>query len=148
MNVRFRTSARTPAALVLALALTGCASETEPVEEHEEETLARTEFTERIENFFEYRPLYAGAPSDFLIHLTDLGDGTPVAQAAVELLVLRSGTGEQVASMTAQVGRVTGIYVAAVSVPSPGAYDIEFRVRNDRLDDRMLVTGFEVEEGR
>lgn len=147
MNVRFPRPAR-PAAFVLALALTGCASETGPVEEHEEETLARTEFTERLENFFEYTPLHADAPSDFLIHLTDLSDGTPVAEAEVELQVLRPGTGEAVASTTAQVGRVTGIYVAAVSVPSPGIYDIEFRVRNDRIDDRMLLTGFQVEAAR
>ena len=56
-------------------------------EAEEEEALARTEFTERIENFFEYGPLKAGKPSQFLIHLTDLSDGAPVEQAEVTLTV-------------------------------------------------------------
>jgi hypothetical protein len=148
MTFCFQSSGRTPAALLLVLVLTGCTGETEPVEDGEEETLARTEFTQRIENFFEYTPLRSGDPSAFLIHLTDLADGTPVAQAEVELSVYRLGTDDQVASTTAQIGRVTGIYVAEVLVPVPGVYDIEFRVRNERLDERMLLTGFEVEDGQ
>ena len=134
-----------PAAFIL-LALVGCSpEESNAVEGSEEETLSRTEFTDRIENFLEYTPLRSGKPSTFLIHLTDLSDGMPVAQAQVELSVRRPGTGNKVVSTMAQVGRVTGIYVAEVAVPSSGIYEVEFRVRNDRLDERMLLEGFEVE---
>ena len=40
--------------------------------EEEPEAIARTEFTDRIENYFEYEPLRAGHPSQVRIHLTDL----------------------------------------------------------------------------
>jgi hypothetical protein len=105
------------------------------------ETIARTEFTERIENFFEYEPLTPGKPSAFLIHLTDLSDGAPVEKADVTLSV-RPERAERGTETKAKVGRVTGIYVAEVSVPAPGRYTIEFRVKNAKLDERMVLTDF------
>ena len=109
------------------------------------DTIARTEFTGRIENFFEYEPLRPGKPSRFLIHLTDLTDGAPVAQADVVLTIRGAGPGQPVIETKAKVGRVTGIYVAEVVTPGPGDYDIEFRVRNANLDERMPLTGFRSE---
>ena len=131
--------------LLLLGFVTGCA-ETEPAPEAEtnEETLARTAFTDRIENFFEYSPLRSGEPSPFLIHLTDLEDGSPVAQAEVELSV-RASDGEEVSSARAQIGRVTGIYVAELEVPLPGTYEIEFHVRNEKLDETMILADFAVQ---
>lgn len=112
--------------------------------EHEEEAESRTEFTERIENFFEYDPLHAGRPSQFLIHLTDLSDGSPVEKADV-VLTIRTKSGEEVGQTKAKVGKVTGIYVAEVSIPVPGDYDIEFHVKNVKLDERMPLKNFKVE---
>jgi hypothetical protein len=43
---------------------------------------------------------------------------------------------------------VTGIDVAEVVVPSSGTYDVAFQIRNDRLDEAMLLSGFEVEGTR
>jgi len=108
------------------------------------EPLARTEFTDRIENFFEYTPLVAGNPSEFLIHLTDLSDGSPVAQAEVDLTVMAAGSERAVVSVRALVGRVTGIYVAEVVVPEPGRYDIRFDVRSGDIDETMRPGDFEV----
>jgi hypothetical protein len=45
----------------------------------------------------------------------------------------------------ARVGKVTGIYVADVSIPNPGDYDIEFQVKNEKLDERMSLKDFKVE---
>ena len=128
------------------LALPSCGSGKKAAAEHaeEEEALARTEFTERIENFFEYDRLQAGKASQFLIHLTDLSDGTPVEKADVTLSV-RSKGGAEVAQTKAKVGKVTGIYVAEVTIPSAGLYDIEFHVRNPKLDERLPLTDFKVE---
>ena len=111
----------------------------------ETEVLARTAFTDRIENFFEYDPLRSGETSAFLIHLTDLVDGSPVSDAEVQLSVRAPGAGDEVAGTTALVGRVTGIYVAELTAPTPGVYDIGFRVQNDRIDESMILSGFEVE---
>ncbi|MBC7909293.1 MAG: FixH family protein [Pyrinomonadaceae bacterium] len=126
------------------ISLGACGAEPKAKDEPEEEALARTEFTNRIENFFEYDPLKAGKQSQFLIHLTDLSDGTPVEKAEVTLSVRAKG-GVEVAQIKARIGKVTGIYVADVNIPSAGDYDIEFHIRNEKLDERMALTDFKVE---
>jgi 5-hydroxyisourate hydrolase-like protein (transthyretin family) len=131
-------------ALVLFLFQIACSRSATPVQEHEEEALSRTEFTERIENFFEHNPLKAGKQSQFLIHLTDLSDGTPVEKAEVTLIT-RAKDGSEVMQTKARVGKVTGIYVADVSIPNRGDYDIEFHVKNPKLDERMPLKDFKVE---
>ena len=131
----------------LALILTisaACGSRPQAEAGHEEEAESRTEFTDRIENFFEHDPLKAGKPSQFLIHLTDLSDGAPVEKADV-VLTIRAKGGSEVGQTKARVGKVTGIYVADVAIPNPGDYDIEFHVRNEQLDERMPLTDFKVE---
>jgi hypothetical protein len=130
--------------ILISLALTACSSSRKAEAEAEEEAESRTEFTNRIENFFEYDPLKAGKPSQFLIHLTDLSDGTPVEKAEVTLTI-RSKGGAEVGQTKAKVGKVTGIYVAEVSIPSPGDFDIEFHVRNPKIDERMPLNDFKVE---
>jgi hypothetical protein len=129
------------------LALAACGSGKQAAAEHggeEEEAESRTEFTDRVENFFEYDRLQAGKASQFLIHLTDLSDGTPVEKADVTLSV-RSKGGAEVGQVKAKVGKVTGIYVAEVTIPAAGDYDIEFHVRNTKLDERMPLKDFKVE---
>lgn len=131
--------------LMIAVALlAACGSSPKPKAEHEEEALARTEFTDRIENFFEYDPLKAGKPSQFLIHLTDLSDGTPVEKAEVTLITRTKG-GSEVMQTKARVGKVTGIYVADVAIPNAGDYDIEFHIKNPKLEQRLPLTDFKVE---
>ena len=143
-----KTTARSRST-VLVLTLTvmlcaACGSTPKQEAEHEEEAIARTEFTDRIENFFEYDPLKAGQTSQFLIHLTDLTDGTPVEKAEVTLITRAKG-GAEVMQTKARVGKVTGIYVADVAIPSKGDYDIEFHVKSTKIDERMALTDFKVE---
>lgn len=130
--------------LAILLVQAGCDRTQPAVEEHEAEALSRTEFTERIENFFEHDPLKAGQSSQFLIHLTDLSDGTPVEKAEVTLIT-RAKDGTELMQTKARVGKVTGIYVADVSIPNRGNYDIEFQVKNAKLDERMSLKDFQVE---
>jgi 5-hydroxyisourate hydrolase-like protein (transthyretin family) len=135
---------------LMAFTFAGCGSRTAQQQaeaEHEEEAEARTEFTNRIENFFEYDPLHAGKQSQFLIHLTDLTDGTPVEKAEVTLTARPKGSASGVGGVQikARVGKVTGIYVADVTLPSSGDYDIEFHVKNPKLDERLPLTDFKVE---
>ena len=150
INILFAktTRCRWSAALVFCvftLFLAACGSSAPKAEEeHEEEAIARTEFTDRIENFFEYAPLKTGKPSQFLIHLTDLTDGTPVEKADVTLRIRKKGGGD-FNEVKSKVGRVTGIYVAEVEIAEKGVYDIEFHVKNDKLNEKMPLEGFEVE---
>ena len=147
MNNLLKAAALLPLHLVF-LATLGC-SPTSPAPaapQHDEpEALARTEFTDRIENFFEYEPLQAGKPSQFRIHLTDLSDGSPVEQAKVSLTVRRPRETANVSEILAKVGKVTGIYVAEVTVAQAGSYDIEFHIKNGKLDERLPLTNFKVE---
>jgi hypothetical protein len=131
------------ALVAIAALLTSCGRSEPPQTNEEGETIARTEFTDRIENFFEYDPLVSGQTSRFLIHLTDLSDGSPVEQADVTVVIRGTGDPQSTApEVKARVGRVTGIYVAEITVPRAGAYDLEFRIRNAKLDERMSLTGF------
>src|SRR5215216_2998331 len=94
--------------IVMALSAS-CSSRQQPEAKTEEEALARTEFTDRVENYFEYEPLKAGRQSQFLIHLTDLSDGTPVEKAEVMVTIRKQGAGAEIAQTKARVGKVTGI---------------------------------------
>lgn len=146
MRLILKTSAlRLTAMILLASTLAGCARDAKPQMEAEEEAMARTEFTDRIENFFEYEPLKAGRPSQFLIHLTDLTDGSPVEKAEVTLTARAKGSGSTIEQVAARVGKVTGIYVADLTLAQSGDYDIEFRVKNQKLDERMSLTDFRVD---
>jgi hypothetical protein len=139
-------AARAVLGLSLALFAASCKPPAAPApatEEAEPETLARTEFTERVENFFEYEVLKAGRPSLFRIHLTDLDDGSPVEKADVTLSARKGATAP--VEVTAKVGKVTGIYVAELTLPSPGDYEIEFHIKNAKIDERLPLAGFMVE---
>jgi 5-hydroxyisourate hydrolase-like protein (transthyretin family) len=132
--------------LICVYALGGCSRGANSRAEAEvEEPLSRTEFTERIENFFEYKSLKAGRPSQFLIHITDLSDGSPVEKAEVRLSVRDKGNKAEVAKAKAKIGKVTGIYVAELSIAQKGDYDIEFHVKSSKLDELMSLTDFKVE---
>jgi hypothetical protein len=133
---------------ILAPKLSGCSSSNptaSPAPAAEPEAIARTEFTDRVENYFEYEPLHAGKPSQVRIHLTDLSDGSPVEKAEVSLTVRPKGGNNTVVQTTARVGKVTGIYVAELNVPRGGEYDIEFHIKNAKLDEHLPLTDFKVE---
>lgn len=130
--------------LLISLNLLACGPKKGVAAEVEEGALSRTEFTERIENYFEYSPLKAGKESEFLIHLTDLSDGTPVEKAEVSLMV-RTKTGAEVNSTKARIGKVTGIYVAELTIANRGDYQIEFHIKNAKLDERLPLKDFQVE---
>lgn len=129
-------------AIIVLVMGAACRGPQPPETAREPETLSRTEFTDRIENFFEHDPFTAGKPSRFLIHLTDLSDGSPVEKAEVTLTVRPDGGEATGTTAKAKVGRVTGIYVAEVNVPGAGSYRIDFHVKNAKLDERMSLTEF------
>src|SRR6185369_7391655 len=131
------------ASLCIFLMLISCSSpapKAAPATTAEPEALSRTEFTDRVENYFEYEPLHAGKPSPFRIHLTDLSDGSPVEQAQVTLTVSPKGSPSSIVQTTSRIGKVTGIYVAELTIPKQGTYDIEFHIKNAKLDERLPLS--------
>jgi 5-hydroxyisourate hydrolase-like protein (transthyretin family) len=132
--------------LVCLLIASGCSQPAAaPPPAAEPEALSRTEFTQKVENYFEYEPLHGGKPSPFRIHLTDLSDGSPVEQAEVTLTVRPKGSTKTVTQTVSKVGKVTGIYVAELTIQQAGDYDIEFHIKNAKLDERMPLSDFKVE---
>ena len=111
---------------------------------HGERALSRTESSARIENFFEYEPLKAGRPGQFLLHLTDTTKGGPVANATVTVTA-RSAAGAEVATSTAGPSKRAGIYSAELTIPAAGNYDVEFHVKTDTIDERIASKGIAVE---
>jgi hypothetical protein len=138
---------RIAALLLLLVLLMGCskpaAAPAPPAAEPE--TLSRTEFTDRVENYFEYEPLHSGKASPVRIHLTDLSDGTPVEKAEVTLTVRPKGSNQTAVETVSKIGKVTGIYVAELTVSKPGDYDIEFHIKNAKLDEHLPLSNFKVE---
>jgi 5-hydroxyisourate hydrolase-like protein (transthyretin family) len=133
---------------VLSLALMlGCSGSnpTASPPNAEPEVLSRTEFTDRVENYFEYEPMQAGKPSQVRIHLTDLSDGSPVEKAEVTLTVRPKGGSDTVVRATARVGKVTGIYIADLNIPRSGQYDVEFSIKNAKLNEHLPLSDFKVE---
>lgn len=132
--------------LICILFVQGCSQPAvAPQQAAEPEAIARTEFTGRVENYFEYEPLRSGMPSQFRIHLTDLSDGSPVEKAEVKLVVRPKGSADPVAQIISRVGKVTGIYVTELAISKAGEYDIEFLIKNAKLDERMPLSDFKVE---
>src|SRR6266567_951865 len=83
------------ALLSMTILLMNCSkSEAPPPAQVEPEAISRTEFTNRVENYFEYEPLRSGKASQVRIHLTDLSDGSPVEKAEVQLIVKARGSAE------------------------------------------------------
>lgn len=111
--------------------------------EEGEQTIARTEFTSKLLDFFEFTPLKPGQPSTFLIHLTELATGEPVSEADVKLKI-KGPNGKELETVQAKVGRVHGIYVAEVKIATAGTYGIDFVVKNDKVQDTVSLKGFEV----
>jgi len=132
----------------LSLVFSGCSKPAQtppPTPAAEPETLARTEFSDRVENYFEYEPLRAGKPSPVRIHLTDLSDGSPVEKAEVTLVVTPKGSPTPITQTVSKIGKVTGIYVAELTIPKPGDYDLEFHIKNAKVDVHMPLSDFKVE---
>src|SRR5690349_17051106 len=129
-----------------AIAVASCSkAAVAPPAAPEPEALSRTEFTQRVENYFEYEPLHSGKASQVRIHLTDLSDGYPVEKAEVTLTVRPKASGTSTVQTTARIGKVTGIYVAALTIPKPGDYDIEFHIKNAKLDEHLPLSDFKVD---
>src|SRR5262249_13255603 len=107
----FLTAAARSLLPILCLILLGCSSSSPTasrVPVAEPEALSRTEFTDRVENYFEYEPLHAGKPSQVRIHLTDLSDGSPVERAEVTLAVRPTGSETPAVQAMSRIGKVAG----------------------------------------
>jgi YtkA-like len=133
--------------LLAGLSLTACSrAVSNPVSPNEAgaKQLSKTVFTEKVGAYLVYQPLKPGKPSEFALHLTDLAEGTPIGQAEVSLTV-RAKAGQSPTQIKAEAGKTAGIYLAQVTLPKAGEYDIEFEIKHAKFTGRLTVTDFDAE---
>jgi hypothetical protein len=137
-----------PALVLLAASIcSACSrasSNTLAVEKPEGARLSKTVFTEKLGAYLVYTPLKTDKPSDFALHLTDLDEGTPVANAEVTLN-LRSKSNQAATTFNAQASETTGVYTSQVALPKAGEYYVEFQINHPKFSGRLTMTDFDVE---
>jgi len=137
------------ASLLLCLALLGCGDDHGHAghdhvhgdeghgHEHAEDAIGITRWSESLELFAEHSPAVAGEEIEFLAHLTNLGDFSPVEDARVRLTL--SGPAE----LSAEAGMLrSGIYRPTLTATTPGTYDGAVIVLGDpeRRVDGFTIT--------
>jgi len=123
----------------------GCSSHDEKKHAAEKgavEAVQVTVWSDKSELFMEYEPLKPGKKGSFLIHLTRISDGKPVAEGPLKL-VLRPSTGPAI-NLTVPAPVRPGIYQAELTVPQAGRYTLELLPEGKGFVDRIEVPGIQV----
>ena len=109
----------------------------------EDEMIQVTAWTGKTELFMEYEPLQPGTKGNFLIHLTRLADGKPVAEGPLKL-VLKPAAG-QALTVTAPAPVRPGIYQVELTAPAAGSYTLELLPEGKGFDDRIELPDIQVD---
>ena len=96
-----------------------------------------TAWTERTELFMEYPALVAGESAEFLAHLTDLRDFSPVTRGRL-VCTFRKTDGTKVTATAEEPAR-PGIFVPQVVLAKPGVYEMELRLEGSQIGDLHRV---------
>jgi hypothetical protein len=128
----------------LFAACSSAASRNAAEKEHEAERLTKTVFAEKLGAYLVYSPLKAGKPSNFALHLTDLGEGTPVAKAEVTFN-LRAKGNQATTTFKTKASETVGVYTAEVAPPKAGEYYAELQINHPQFSGRLTMTDFDVE---
>ena len=128
----------------LLAACSSAASKNSAEKDHEAERLTKTVFAEKLGAYLVYSPLKAGKTSTFALHLTDLGEGTPVAKAEVAYNI-RSKGNQATTTFKAKASETVGVYTAEVALPKAGEYYAEIQITHPQFSGRLTMTDFDVE---
>lgn len=94
-----------------------------------------TAYTPKTELFAEHRYLLAGLETRFAAHLTDMRDGSPVAEGRLEAALVAPDGREEV--FVADGPTTPGIFQPVVKAQAPGTYRLRFRLTSPRLTDTI-----------
>lgn len=128
----------------LFAACSSAASKNAAEKDHEAERLTKTVFAEKLGAYLVYLPLKAGKTSTFSLHLTDLGEGTPVAKAEVTYNI-RSKGNQAATTFKTQASETVGVYTTEVALPKAGEYYAEIQITHPQFSGRLTMTDFDVE---
>jgi len=127
----------------LLMITAGCSSHEDAKQPAGDETIQLTTRSAKSELFMEYAPLKPGEKSSFLIHLTRLADGKPVAEGPLKL-VLKPAAG-QALTVTAPAPVRPGIYQVELTAPAAGSYTLELLPEGKGFDDRIELPDIQVD---
>ena len=109
---------------------------------HAPGAIAVTLWTEQTELFMEYPALVIGEEAEFLAHLTDLRDFSPVTQGKLVCTFQQAGGTE--VRVTAEQPSRPGIFIPVVVFSEPGIYDMVLRLEGPQVEDLIRVTDVQV----
>ncbi|SNB44767.1 efflux RND transporter periplasmic adaptor subunit [Geobacter sp. DSM 9736] len=130
-----------PMLLLSAALFAGCTSrehgDTHSANEHEEEKVQITAYSDKSEVFMEFAEPVAGEKTDFLIHLTRLADWKPVNQGSLKL-VFTPAAGAP-ASFTIPAPARPGIYQAGLTLAKEGEYSLAIIPEGTGFADTITI---------
>ena len=104
---------------------------------HAPGAIAVTLWSERTELFMEYPPLVVGEEAEFLAHLTELRDFSPVTRGRL-ICTFQKADGTRVEVQSDQPTR-PGIFIPKVTFREPGSYEMELRLEGPQVEDVLHV---------
>ena len=109
---------------------------------HAPGAIAITLWTERTELFMEYPVLIIDEEAEFLAHLTDLRDFSPVIEGKL-VCTFKKPDGTTV-RVTAERPSRPGIFIPVVTFSEPGVYAMELRLVGPQVEDLIHVADVQV----
>ena len=109
---------------------------------HAPGAIAVTLWTERTELFMEYPALVVGEEAEFLAHLTDLRDFSPVTQGQL-IFTFQKSDGTKVQVVAEKPSR-PGIFIPVVTLADPGVYNLELRLEGPQVEDVIHIADIQV----
>ena len=112
--------------------------------DHSETAIPVTIWTEKIELFMEYPPLVKNEEAEFVVHLTDLSNFKPIAVGRI-VMETTTPSGKPIKTF-APVPIKPGIFLLLLTFPESGTYEINMKVKSDKVKDNILLKNIVVYE--
>jgi len=129
--------------LVLLTAF-GCTSK-KGASSNDDNTVALTRWSEKLEVFMEYQMPTPGEVISFGVHLTDLSDFKPITEGTLELEFINDSSGQRSAARADQPIR-DGIFTPKHTFDEPGVYKFGLFLDSSKVSDRINLGTIQVYE--
>lgn len=128
--------------LLSLLILFGCQSREHEGADHEEEMIAVTQWTDKMEIFMEYETAVVGHEIKFIIHLTTLSDFQPVRDGKVTLN-FKQTNGQDIIVEKDELLR-EGIFTPTKIFKEPGDYEFSLSYQGTKAIETFSIGKFNV----
>ena len=105
--------------------------------EHSQDAIPVTIWTKNVELFMEYGPLVKDEESEFLVHLTDLSDFTPIIEGQV-ILETTTPSGKSLHASVRSPIR-PGIFKIMLTLSESGTYKIYMFIKGPNINETLSL---------